>query len=57
MMSLDATRHLWTARIEPRRRRPVVGTYTHILDRWAIIYDQPIVLNRGSSQSLFKIVR
>src|SRR3546814_2221528 len=46
MMSLDATRHLWTARIEPRRRTPAVGTYTHDLDQWAIIYDQPIVLNR-----------
>lgn len=46
MMSLDATRHLWTARIEPRRRTPAVGTYTHVLDQWAIIYDQPIVLNR-----------
>lgn len=46
MMSLDATRHLWTARIEPRRRTPAVGAYTHVLDQWAIIYDQPIVLNR-----------
>jgi len=46
MMSLDATRHLWTARIEPRRRIPAVGTYTHVLDQWAIVYDQPIVLNR-----------
>src|SRR3546814_20082808 len=46
MMSLDATRHLWTARIEPRRRTPAVGTYTHVSDRWAIVYDRPIVLNR-----------
>lgn len=46
MMSLDATRHLWTARIEPRRRTQAIGTYTHVLDRWAIAYDQPIVLNR-----------
>lgn len=46
MMSLDATRHLWTARIEPRRRTPAIGTYTHVLDRWAIVYDRPIMLNR-----------
>ena len=46
MMSLDATRHLWTARIEPRRRTQAIGTYTHVLDRWAIVYDRPIVLNR-----------
>lgn len=46
MMSLDATRHLWMARIEPRRRSHAVGTYTHVADRWALIYDQPIVLNK-----------
>jgi len=32
MMSLDATRRLWTARHDPRRRTPAVGTYTHVLD-------------------------
>ena len=46
MMSLDATRHLWMARIEPRRRSHAVGTYTHVADRWALIYDQPIILNK-----------
>ena len=46
MMSLDATRHLWMARIEPRRRSHAVGTYTHVADRWALIYNQPIVLNK-----------
>jgi TnpA family transposase len=46
MMSLDATRHLWTARIEPRRRTRAIGTYTHVSDRWAIVYDRPIALNR-----------
>ncbi len=45
MMSLDATRKLWLARIEPRRRRPAVGTYTHVSDQWAVIYDQPVLLN------------
>ena len=33
MMSLDATRHLWNARIEPRRGTQAVGTYSHILDQ------------------------
>lgn len=46
MMSLDATRQLWTSRIEPRRGTPAVGTYTHVNDQWAIIYDNPIVLNQ-----------
>ena len=46
MMSLDATRHLWTARHDPRRRTPAVGTYTHVLDQWAILHNQAVVLNR-----------
>jgi TnpA family transposase len=46
MMSLEATRHLWNARLDPRRRTYAVGSYTHVLDQWPIIYDQPIVLNR-----------
>lgn len=46
MMSLEATRHLWLSRLDPRRRSFAVGTYTHVLDQWGIIYDQPIVLNK-----------
>jgi TnpA family transposase len=46
MTSLQATRHLWNARLDPRRRTYAVGSYTHLLDQWPIIYDQPIVLNR-----------
>lgn len=46
MMSLDATRHLWSARHDPRRRTPAVGTYTHVLDQWAILHNQAVVLNR-----------
>jgi TnpA family transposase len=46
MMSLEATRYLWAARLDPRRRTYAVGTYAHILDQWGILYDQPIVLNR-----------
>jgi TnpA family transposase len=45
MMSLDASRHLWNARVDPRRRTHAVGIYTHVHDRHGIIYDQPIVLN------------
>jgi TnpA family transposase len=46
MMSLEATRYLWSARIDPRRRTYAVGTYAHVLDQWGILYDQPIILNR-----------
>ena len=46
MMSLEATRYLWSARLDPRRRTCAIGTYAHVLDQWGILYDQPIVLNR-----------
>jgi hypothetical protein len=36
MMSLDASRHLWSARVDPRRRTYVAGIYTHLLDRRGI---------------------
>ena len=45
MMALDASRHLWTSRVDPRRRTYAAGIYTHVRDRWGIFYDQPIVLN------------
>jgi TnpA family transposase len=41
MMSLEATRYLWSARLDPRRRTYAVGTYAHVLDQWGILYDQP----------------
>ncbi len=43
-MSLEATRHLWKARVDPKLRRYAVGMYTHLLNQWGIIYDQPVVL-------------
>jgi TnpA family transposase len=45
MMAMDASRHLWTARVDPRRRTYSAGLYTHVRDRWGLFYDQPIVLN------------
>jgi TnpA family transposase len=45
MMALDASRQLWNARVDPRRRTYAAGIYTHLRDRWGIVYDQPIVLN------------
>lgn len=45
MMSLEATRYLWSARLDPRRRTHAVGTHAHVLNQWGIPYDQPIVLN------------
>jgi len=45
MMAMDASRHLWTARVDQRRRTYAAGLYTHVRDRWGLFYDQPIVLN------------
>ncbi|MGI9301628.1 MAG: Tn3 family transposase [Gammaproteobacteria bacterium] len=45
LMSLDVNRHLWMARVDPKRRRHAVGTYTHVLNRWGIVYDQPLLLS------------
>jgi len=46
MMSLDATGYHWSARHDPRRLTPAIGTYTHILDQWPILHNMPIILNR-----------
>ena len=43
-MSLDASRNLWNARVDPRRGTYGMGQYQHVLDRWGIISNQPIVL-------------
>ena len=45
-MSLDASRHLWNARVDPRRRTYAMGIYAHVLDQWGIIDDQPLVLHQ-----------
>lgn len=44
MMALDATRHLGSARADPRRRTMATGLYTHKLGSYPIIHDEPIVL-------------
>jgi TnpA family transposase len=44
LMSLDVSRHVWLARVDPKRRRHAVGTYTHVLNQWGIVYDQPLLL-------------
>jgi hypothetical protein len=44
-MSVDASRHLYTARLDPRRKGPAMGVYTHYLDSYGLFYDDPVVLN------------
>jgi len=48
-MSLDVSRSLWNARVDPRRRAYGMGQYQHVLDRRGIVYNQPLVL--GSRQA------
>lgn len=45
MMSLETPRRVWQARLDPRRRTPSIGIYSHVHARWGIFYAQPIVLN------------
>ena len=45
MMSLDTSKRVWQARIDPRRRQPGIGVYSHVRDRWGILFAQPIVIN------------
>jgi TnpA family transposase len=58
MMSLETSRRVWQARIDPRRQQAAVGMYTHVRDRWGISYVQPIVLNeRQAGAAIEGVVR
>jgi TnpA family transposase len=45
MMSMETTKRVWQARMDPRRNTPSVGIYSHVRDRWGVFYAQPFVLN------------
>jgi len=45
MMSMETTKRVWQARLDPRRNAPSIGIYSHVRDRWGISYAQPFVLN------------
>ena len=57
-MSLDTSRHLFYARVDPRRRTHAVSMYTHVLDQHGIVYNYPIVLNeRQAGVAIEGIIR
>ena len=56
MMTVEASRRLWNARIDPRTGNYAIGTYTHVLDQWGIAYDQPIILNRRQAGAAIECV-
>ncbi len=58
MMSLETSKRVWQARLDPRRQTPSIGVYTHVRDRWGIFYAQPIVLNeRQAGAAIEGVVR
>jgi TnpA family transposase len=58
MMSMETSRRVWQARLDPRRQTPSIGIYTHVRDRWGIFYAQPIVLNeRQAGAAIEGVVR
>ena len=46
LMSLDASKHMYDARVDPKRRVHGMGVYQTVLDQWGIPYDQPLPLMR-----------
>jgi TnpA family transposase len=58
LMSLDASKQLWNARVDPKRRTYGVGIYTTVLDQWGIPYDQPLpLLTRQAGAAIEGVVR
>ena len=58
MMSLETSRHLWRARMDPRRGVPAIGIYQHVLDQWGIFHDLPIVLmDRQAGAAIEGVIR
>lgn len=58
MMSLETSRKVWQARVDPRRRTPAVGMYSHVRAFWGISHAQPIVLNeRQAGAAIEGVVR
>lgn len=58
MMSMETSRRVWQARVDPRRQTPSVGIYTHVRNRWGISNVQRIVLNeRQAGAAVEGVVR
>jgi len=58
MMSMETTKRVWQARMDPRRNTPSVGIYSHVRDRWGVFYAQPFVLNeRQAGVAIEGVVR
>lgn len=58
MMSMETTKRVWQARMDPRGSTPSVGIHSHVRDRWGVFYAQPFVLNeRQAGVAIEGVVR
>ncbi len=58
MMSMETTKRVWQARMDPRRNTASVGIYSHVRDRWGVFHAQPFVLNeRQAGVAIEGVVR
>lgn len=58
LLSLDASKQIYNARVDPKRRTHGIGTYTTVLDQWGIPYDQPLpLLHRQAGAAIEGVVR
>src|SRR5882724_5531873 len=58
LMSLDASKHLYDARVDPKRRVHGIGVYQTVLGQWGIPYDQPVpLLRRQAGAAIEGVVR
>jgi TnpA family transposase len=58
LMSLDANKHLYTARVDPKRRVHGMGIYQTVLDQWGIPYDAPLpLLQRQAGAAIEGVLR
>ncbi len=58
LLSLDASKQIYNARVDPKRRTHGIGTYTTVLDQWGIPYDQPLpLLQRQVGAAIEGVIR
>jgi TnpA family transposase len=58
LMSLDASKHLYSARVDPKRRVHGMGIYQTVLDQWGIPYDAPLpLLQRQAGAAIEGVLR
>ena len=58
LLSLDASKQIYNARVDPKRRTFGIGTYTTVLDQWGISYDPPLpLLQRQVGAAIEGVVR